>query len=323
MIREPIRHIIENCISEDRKKLLLIVDDSTERMADAAQIAAEDAGRHMEVCRIPCVENHGRELPPDVSDRMLATDAVMCMTRYSFAHSYARSRIGSKGIPFLSMPDYNEEMLKNPAVLADYHKASLAVDRYAGLLSEAATIRVTSDIGTDLMIDVTGRTGNSCPGFTDEEHLLGSPPDIEANISPVEPVTHGVIAVDGSVTDRSVGLLNTVVYLHVENGAVKKIVSEDPFLEESVKKLFQAVGNPKAYIVGELGIGFNDRAELCGNMLIDEGTRGCVHFGIGSNWTIGGQNRVDFHLDFVIRNATVETDGRVIIHRGELLYEHG
>mgnify|MGYP004530696953 CR=1 FL=1 len=73
--------------------------------------------------------------------------------------------------------------------------------------------------------------------------------------------------------------------------------------------------------MGEFGIGFNDLATICGNMLIDEGTKGCIHFGMGSNWTIGGANKVAFHLDFVMKDATVFVDDTKIIERGVLIYE--
>ena len=73
-------------------------------------------------------------------------------------------------------------------------------------------------------------------------------------------------------------------------------------------------------MIGELGIGFNDEAALCGNMLIDEGALGCIHLGIGANWTIGGNNKIDFHLDFVMRDATVLFDNKIVIERGKLLY---
>ena len=85
-------------------------------------------------------------------------------------------------------------------------------------------------------------------------------------------------------------------------------------------KIFSEAGGTKASTVGEFGIGFNDRAKICGNMLIDEGAGGCIHFGMGSNWTIGGENRVDFHLDFVVKEATVAVDGKEIIREGRLIY---
>ena len=78
------------------------------------------------------------------------------------------------------------------------------------------------------------------------------------------------------------------------------------------------INNENAYILAECGIGLNPLASLTGKMLTDEGTLGCVHFGFGSNITVGGKNNVPFHLDFVIRRPTLEVDKNVLISNGEL-----
>ena len=70
--------------------------------------------------------------------------------------------------------------------------------------------------------------------------------------------------------------------------------------------------------MAEFGIGLNPKAELCGRMLEDEGCMGTVHFGFGSNSTIGGKNKINFHLDLVMKEPTVMIDGKVIIQKGDL-----
>ena len=70
-------------------------------------------------------------------------------------------------------------------------------------------------------------------------------------------------------------------------------------------------------MVAEFGIGLNPKAELKGSMLEDEGCLGTVHLGIGSNKTIGGMNDVPFHLDHIIRQATIQVDDETLIERGE------
>lgn len=318
---EPFLHILNSCIPAESKEVLLIMDESTEVFKTDVLNAAGRSGKSLTICTIPGGSKHGQEPPKDVVDRMLCTEAIMCMTRYSLAHTDARFRTEKKGIQFLSMPGYNTDMIDNPALTVDYQSAYPAVNHYADLLSKGENITITSGSGTELYIDVTGRTGNCCPGYTDSTHLLGSPPDIEANIAPLENFTHGVIVVDGSITDDRVGILSTPVRLNVENGAVNDIECTDSEIRDTLIHIFEDVGSPNSYVVGELGIGFNDRAVLCGNMLIDEGTRGCIHFGIGSNWTIGGTNKVDFHLDFVVKDANVDIDGDTVIKEGKLLYE--
>ena len=53
-------------------------------------------------------------------------------------------------------------------------------------------------------------------------------------------------------------------------------------------------------------------------MLTDEGCRGTVHFGFGSNSTVGGKNKVNFHLDLIMKKPTVYCDNKKIIENGKI-----
>ena len=88
---------------------------------------------------------------------------------------------------------------------------------------------------------------------------------------------------------------------------------------KELKKIFNELNNPKTKVLAELGIGFNEKAKLCGNMLIDEGAANCIHFGFGSNSTVGGKNEVSFHLDFIVKNANLFVDDKLIIKKGKPL----
>ena len=94
---------------------------------------------------------------------------------------------------------------------------------------------------------------------------------------------------------------------------------EDRDVVARIEDIFAKVGSPKAYVVAECGVGLNEQASLTGVMLTDEGANGCVHFGIGSNATVGGVNDVAFHLDFVCRSATIEVDGRTVMRKGDIV----
>ncbi|HOY67834.1 MAG TPA: aminopeptidase, partial [Candidatus Ozemobacteraceae bacterium] len=79
------------------------------------------------------------------------------------------------------------------------------------------------------------------------------------------------------------------------------------------------LGEPATRVLAELGVGLNPAARLCGSMLEDEGCRGTVHLGFGSNATIGGRNRVPFHLDMVLRHADLRVDDRPVLENGHLV----
>ena len=54
-------------------------------------------------------------------------------------------------------------------------------------------------------------------------------------------------------------------------------------------------------------------------MLIDEGAANCIHFGFGSNSTVGGVNEISFHLDYVMRNANLYVDDKLCIKEGKFI----
>ena len=66
-------------------------------------------------------------------------------------------------------------------------------------------------------------------------------------------------------------------------------------------KILKSTKNNKSRVLAELGIGFNKKAKLTGMMLTDEGSAGNIHFGFGSNYTVGGKNKVSFHIDIVVK----------------------
>lgn len=321
LIKRNIDHLIDQCIETSRKKVLVLYDSSTEKIIDYFDESLKSIGMVVKKISLRTSSRHGIEPPDFIVNEMLRHDTIMCLTKYSLAHTKARRLSEQSGICFLSMPEYDLDMLENEAFLVDYHEVYKRVKNFSENLTRHNLFHIKTLIGTDVSFDATGRKGNCCPGFTDSEHLLGSPPDIEANIAPLENRTNGVIVVDGSVTVSRIGLLHKPVILTVSHGVVTEIECDEKEIELAVKRVFKEVRDEKAYIVGEFGVGFNKQAKLCGNMLIDEGAKGCIHFGIGSNWTIGGDNKVPFHLDFVMKGATVVADGEELITGGKIVDE--
>lgn len=320
---ETFKYLIENCINIKAETVGVIYDKTTEILVAELFKALEILNIRIISRKIPTSDRHGYEPSKDLFEIMMNTQAIMCITKYSLAHTKLRNDLAAYGIPFLSMPDYDQNMIGDPSLKADYLSVQPTVYNFSNKLTECSEIHVISELGTDLFIDASGRKGNCCPGYVDSHNLLGSPPDIEANIAPVEENTHGVVVVDGSITDARVGLLSKPVTLSVNDGRITSFDGEECAVVDAVRMIFENVADEKAYIVGEFGVGFNDKAQLCGNMLIDEGTKGCIHFGIGSNWTIGGKNRVGFHLDFVMRKPSVFLDNECVIDKGEFVNERG
>lgn len=317
---EAVDHLLLRCGNLVPGERALLIFDSTTRDISRLFVARSAAlGLSLETHEIPVAPIHGTEPPAGAAEKMIGADICLGLTLMSLAHTEARRTLCARGGRYLSLPEYTMDLLTDPSIGVDYRQRAPVVRRVADALSAAARIRVTTALGTDLVCNASGRVGNYCPGFVEKAGDLGSPPDIEANISPVEEDSRGMIVVDGSIPCAEIGLLETPVTLTVEGGKIVDFASRDRSLLATLRGLFERLGDERAYVLAECGIGLNTEARLTGSMLTDEGAYGNIHFGFGSNATVGGKNKVPFHLDFVCKNASLDIDDVPLIRGGVLL----
>ena len=118
-------------------------------------------------------------------------------------------------------------------------------------MSFGSILKVTSLNGTNLDIDISSRLANNCPGIVSGPGDLGSPPDMEVNICPVEKKSNGLIIVDGSVTHDRIGLLRESVSLEINGGQITTMSGSQDMLDE-LRVSFKAPKSDKAYTLAEL-----------------------------------------------------------------------
>ena len=269
------------------------------------------------VC-MPKLEIHGMEPQAYVADAMTQADVIFCLTPMSLAHSQARKQATSNKSRFLSLPDYSMKLLASPTLKTDFDGLIPTCNSLGQILDLGKRVNVKSDLGTEFTFSIKGRAANRCPGIVSRTGELGSPPDAEVNIAPIEGVGDGILIIDGSIPCPGLGLLDHPVELTVTNGRVTNVQSQNKNSVKVIEEMFEKAG-PDSRVIGEFGIGLNPNADLCGIMLIDEGCAGTIHFGIGSNATIGGTNNVAFHVDFIMKNPSVTVDEQILIESGNLL----
>ena len=262
--------------------------------------------------------NHGFEPSREIASIMKIHSHVLCITKFSMAHSKARKDFTKVGGRYLSMPGYSKQILLSDALKANFIKLDKNTNKLSNILSNGKMCLIKSDDGTCLYADLKNRVGNSCPGHVLKKGSLGSPPDIESNISPVESKSNGLLVINGSIANDEIGLLKNPVYLFLEKGKIKKIKTKSTKVKKILERVFKKFGH-KSRILGEIGIGLNKKSKLTGNMLTDEGAYGCIHFGFGSNFSVGGKNKVNFHLDFVTKKHSLFVDKRLIIKKGRIV----
>lgn len=315
-VENACHHLVTNCADlKANESALIISDPSTAVIGQALADAAKQVTQHVTHTTIPAVDMHGKEPPVETAEIMKKADVIFGITKMSMAHTNARHEATNLGSRYLSLPDYTEELLKRPALFVNFREIT-ALSRYiANLMTQGKTARITTELGTDVRLNIEGRIGNVAPGWCFEKGSLASPPDAEANVPPIEDMTEGVLVVDGSIPCREIGLLHAPIALTIKNGKIVKIEGQRAHELEAV---FNKHNTDATRVAAEFGIGLNPAAELIGSMLEDEGCLGTIHIGFGSNITIGGKNRVPFHLDTIVRNATVYIDDQLIMENGSL-----
>lgn len=300
------------------ERIAIVCDTGTRPLGDilAARAALLTSAVHL--VEIEPFAMHGQEPPPHAAEQMRLADLCLGITAKSMVHTIARREAARTGTRYLSLPDYSEDLLAHPALRVDFEERGKIGARIAEAFTRGSEIRVTTPAGTDVTMSAAGRVGASTPGYVAASGEMGSPPDIEAYVSPVETSAAGIVVVDGSIPYPTLGLLRTPVRLEVSGGRVARVSSADDELAGEVRRVFASVASEKAFVLAECGVGLNDRATLTGIMLTDEGAAGTMHFGFGSNFTIGGANEVAFHLDVVLRDPTLRIDGNVVLDGGEV-----
>lgn len=295
---------------EQSEKALVIANPATQDVAELVAQTAREAGAHVDMVVEEAAAMHGAEPSAETAAKMAASDVIFCLTLKSLAHSSARKAASDAGARYLSLADYSMDQLESPALNFDFASLTDTVERLGAVLDEGEDVRMTTPLGSDVTFSIKGRAGNRAPGYVAKGGDLSSPPDAEVNVAPVETTATGVVYVDGSIPCDEIGLLDAPVRLTLKDGAIVGMDGNEAAVA-ALEKLFTEAG-PKSRVLGEFGIGLNPMAELCGRMLEDEGCAGTMHFGFGSNSTIGGRNVVNFHLDFIIKDPTVYIDGAEI-----------
>lgn len=317
MINGAKRLVEINAGLQPQEKALIVCDTENIDIARILAYVIKNVGAEYSIAIMEPRKAHGENPTEAIARAMLGVDVVFAPTKYSLSHSKAREAANAKGVRFISMPAYTEDMLKGGAIEADFLKIYERVKKLQKILTDAKRIHISTEIGTNIDLHVEGRIGNEVSGVCRTPGTWGSPPNIEVNISPIETESQGIVYVDGSIPEPEIGVIKEPVVLKITDGKIAAF--EGGSQAQTLKEILTKDGNPANLVLAEFGIGLNDHASLKGSMLEDEGAYGTVHFGFGHNADQGGVNVATKHVDCVYYNASVDIDGKRIIENGKLI----
>jgi leucyl aminopeptidase (aminopeptidase T) len=306
-----VRAVVRDCLGvKQGEGVLVIANPATQHLGERMREEAADAGGDAVLALISERASHAAEPPRSVAEAMAAADVILAPTVQSLSHTAARKRASEAGARCATLPGVTEEMLAR-VMSADMEGLRRKGQAIAAALDRASEAHVTSERGTDLRLDLSGRRAIPDAGELTETGAFGNLPCGEGFIAPVG--GNGTLVIDGSMA--GVGLVDEPVELVIEGG---HLTSARGGQGMAFMELLTEHGEDGTN-VAELGIGTNERAKLTGEILEDEKILGTCHVAFGASAAIGGMVQVPVHLDCVVMKPTVELDHEAIVRGGELL----
>jgi len=180
---------------------------------------------------------------------------------------------------------------------------------------EASSFRLSTPAGTELTGSVEGRAGRVLHGLARDDGSYMAPPDIEAGTAPVEGSTDGVVVIDADLLFMGRGPLAEPVVLHVERGEMVGIEGPEA---NRLRTMLARCDDERMSNIAEVSMAFNPAGSVCSVPMETESSRGTAHIALGNSIAYGGRVDAIAHLDCVMRDATLELDGREVIAAGEL-----
>lgn len=289
---------------------LVVTDESRKELAEALHEAGKRLGAESMLAVMKERAKSGEEPPEAIAAAMTKAQVVVCITKHSLTHTQARKQAAAAGARLATMPGITEDMFLEGAIAADYTQVKALTEKVTDMLTGAQTVRIEKD-GRSLEFSIQGRDGVPSTGMYLEPGQSGNLPSGEAYIAPVEGTAEGQIVVDGSIA--GIGKLSGPIVLTVEKG---RLTAAEGGPEG--EKLLQMLGDGDGRLLGEFGIGTNEKARITGVVLEDEKVYGTIHVAFGSNNTFGGVVAAGVHIDCVVGKPDVYLDGRQIMKNGEL-----
>jgi len=323
-----------NGIGRDTSVIIIAETQSRPVLVHLAELACFDLGAEFSIITVPTppldapvpVKSTGackalRGMRPVVG-ALKAVDVIVDVTVEGLIHAPEWPEIEEAGARLFTVCNEHPEILERTEP-----RAELAAKVEVGIaaLKQAKTMRVTSEAGTDLTIDLRGAACGGTPGFTTRPGGVAHWPGGLCLCFPGKNTINGRVVMD--VGDQNLTFktfLQNRVVLEVRNDYVTDIVGDN--LDAELTRDYLASWNdPEAYGFSHVGWGVNPGARWVSMALFDKrdmqatefrAFAGSFLFSTGANQYAG--RFTEGHFDFPMRNCTVTLDDEVVVRKGIL-----
>jgi leucyl aminopeptidase (aminopeptidase T) len=312
-------NLLDRCLDVRRgERVLLLTDDGTdEEVVARLSEGIGHRGATPVLAPMPVPPLPGSEPPEEVAASMLRVQAIIELTSLFIGSSAARRAATDRGARYLAMPGVRMETFRDDGPLAvDFDAIRTDAERVGRAWGLARGFRLTTPGGTDLAGSVEGRPGRVLHGLARSPGAYMAPPDIEAGTAPVEGTTSGVVVIDADLLFMGEGPIPEPVLLHIERGRLTAI--EGAQAHRLTGMLDRCGDEERMRNIAEVSMGFNPAGRVCSVPMETESARGTAHIALGNSIAYGGIVDAVAHLDCVMRDATLELDGRPAMVEGDV-----
>lgn len=266
------------------------------------------------VAQMPAPHLPGAEPPGAVAAMMAGAAAIIELTSLFIGSSRARRDATDRGARYLAMPGVRLDTFRAGGPLdVDFEQLRGDAEHVGRAWGTAREFRLTTPGGTDLRGSVADRPGRVLHGIATQPGAYMAPPDIESGTAPVEGTASGTVVVDGDLLFMGQGPLAEPVVLHIVDGQVRGIEGAE---RARLTSMLERCADDRMTNLAEVAVAFNPAGSICAVPMETESARGTAHVALGNSVAYGGVVNAVAHLDCVMRDATLELDGRAVMIEG-------
>lgn len=298
---------VSQCMNIKQNERVLILTDKNMplEISESIRIACLKKRAKPDAVFMKPLKQDAEEPEKDIAKMMRECDVFFLITSKSLSHTKARRDASKSGVRGASLPHVPIESFTLGGLTADYNIVKKNCERMNKAVRKVQKIKITSDNGTDLSLNVGDYEWDMDTGIFHKPGDFGNLPAGETETAPNFGQSNGILIVD------KWGRYGENIEVAIEDGIAISINGSKQ-LERDVIAVGRLGRN-----IAEIGIGCNPKARLMGNVLEDEKIFGTVHIALGNNMSYGGNVDVPLHLDGIIIKPTLEANGKLLIRDGK------
>ena len=255
--------------------------------------------------------------------KLKKSDIIFDLSKEGLMHSKQTKEILSNGTRIMNISDEHPEILSR---LKPEKKLKNLVKEAVIKCRNASYMRITSDAGTDLKINMKKTNTIGVWGWTDRPGTLAHWPGGLVVSFPNSSCVNGrLVFQSGDINLTFKKYFDTEVIFDIENDFITKI-SGNGSDKKLIEKYLNSFGDKNAYATSHVGWGLNNKSRYEALTMYDKsdlnGTElralsGCFLYSIGANEF--ANRYTDGHFDLPMMDCTIYLDDEMVVNKGEVI----